>query len=179
MREYYGQVLQSAQWIKKSKLDKIYRVQSKCIRIITKRETLCSSYSTTTCYLWTMYRLNRRGMYIDSIVTRENLRSENRIQFKCPFTKIVKIRKSSFYRGVDIWNSLKYNTIGLKTRKDLSLYYETPLIVIDTGFLTYTSGIIVNLYKIVTYYSLPSRSFFCTYVIDPWKNTVLVKRFLK
>ena len=35
------------------------------------------------------------------------LRSEEKIKFKCPFTNIAKIKKSSFYRGVDLWNSLK------------------------------------------------------------------------
>ena len=54
-----------------------------------------------------MYRLSKVGRYIDHDVHRENLRSENKIKFKCPFTKVAKIRKSPFYRGVDLWNSLK------------------------------------------------------------------------
>ena len=54
-----------------------------------------------------MYRYSRNEKFIDMNVNRENLRSTNKIKFQCPFTKIVKIRKSPFYRGVDLWNSLR------------------------------------------------------------------------
>ena len=45
--------------------------------------------------------------FIDHTMYRENLHSENKVKFHCPFTRISKIRKSPFYRGVDLWNSLK------------------------------------------------------------------------
>ena len=54
-----------------------------------------------------MYRLSKNEKFIDHSFRRENLRSENKLKFICPFTRIVKIRKSPFYRGVDLWNSLK------------------------------------------------------------------------
>ena len=55
-----------------------------------------------------MYRYSKNEPFIDSTVSQKNLRSENKIKFKCPFIKKTsQIRKSPFYRGVDLWNSLK------------------------------------------------------------------------
>ena len=34
------------------------------------------------------------------------LRSENKVKIKSKFTKITKVQKSPFYRGVSLWNSL-------------------------------------------------------------------------
>ena len=79
-----------------------------------KETVLCKTYnleslqrSRDTQLVCTMYRLSRNDLYVDQNVYRENLRSEQKIKFKCPFTKIARIRKSPFYRGVDLWNSLK------------------------------------------------------------------------
>ena len=35
-----------------------------------------------------------------------SFRIENKVKL-CPFTRITKIKESPFYRGVDLWNSLK------------------------------------------------------------------------
>ena len=127
---------------KKSKLDKIDRVQSKCIRIIencydkklcVKEEILCNRFKIEPLkkrrdiqLACTMYRLSRKSMYIDSTVTRVNLRSENKIKFNCPFTKIVKIRKSPFYRGVDLWNSLKVQHHRAENKKRFKSLLRNP-----------------------------------------------------
>ena len=66
-----------------------------------------------------MYRLCKFDRYIDHSVNRENLRSENKIKFKCAFTKVSKIRKSPFYRGVDLWNSLKIQHHRAENKKRL------------------------------------------------------------
>ena len=108
---------------KKSKIDKIDKIQSKCIRIIEncynatdreKESVLCSRYNLDSLQnrrdvqlACTMFRLSKNDLYVDHSVLRENLRSEDKIKFICPFTRVVKIRKSPFYRGVDLWNSLK------------------------------------------------------------------------
>ena len=108
---------------KKSKLEKVDRVQSKCIRVIencydvlsrAKESVLCTSFKIESLQrrrdiqlACTMYRLSKNENYIDYGIRRGNLRSENKIKFICPFTKIVKIRKSPCYRGVDLWNTLK------------------------------------------------------------------------
>ena len=108
---------------KKSKLDKVDRVQSKCIQIIENSHDVQSrEKETDLCTMFrieplqkrheiqlacAMYRLSRNDRYIDHDTRRENLRSANKLRFKCPFTKVVKIRKSPFHRGVDLWNSLK------------------------------------------------------------------------
>ena len=74
----------------------------------------------------TMYRLSRNDLYIEHSVYRENLRSEDKIEFKCPFTKIVKIRKSPFYRGVDLWNSLKVQHHRAENKKRFKTLLKNP-----------------------------------------------------
>ena len=66
-----------------------------------------------------MYRLSRNGLYIDQNVYRENHRSEYKIKFKCPFTKIVMSGKALFIGGggVDPWNSLKVEHLRAETKK--------------------------------------------------------------
>ena len=113
---------------KKSKIDKIDKIQSKCIRIIEnyynatdreKESVLCSRYNLDSLQnrrdvqlACTMFRLSKNDLYVDHSVLRENLRSEDNIKLICPFTQVVKIRKSTFYRGVDFWNSLKVQHHG-------------------------------------------------------------------
>ena len=106
----------------KKKLDNIDKIQSRCIRIIEncydvakkeKETVLCVMYNIDSLQnrrdiqlACAMFRLSKVDRFIDRSAHRENLRSENKIKCICPFTKIVKIRKSPFYRGVDIWNSM-------------------------------------------------------------------------
>ena len=120
---------------KKTKLDKIDKVQSKCICIIEncynitdreKESVLCTRYNLDSLqnrrdvqYLaCTMYRLSNKDLYVDYNEPRENLRSEGKVKFICSFTRLAKIRKSPFYRGVDLWNSLKvqYHRAENKTK---------------------------------------------------------------
>ena len=128
---------------KKSKVGKIDKIQSKCIRIIEncydvqKREkeaVLCKVYNLDTLQnrrdmqlACAMFRLSKNGMYIDHPVYRENLRSEEKIKFICPFTKIMKIRKSPFYRGVDLWNSLRIEHHRAENKKRFKILLKTPL----------------------------------------------------
>ena len=46
-------------------------------------------------------------MYIDKTLRRDNMRSEGKIKFIRPFTRVSKVRASTFYRGVDLWKSLR------------------------------------------------------------------------
>ena len=101
---------------KKSKIDKIDKIQSKCIRVIenchdvSEREqetVICSRYKLDSRDIQLACTMFRYDHYIDHTVYRKNLRSENKIKFNCQFTKVAKIRKSPFYRGVELWNSLK------------------------------------------------------------------------
>ena len=55
----------------------------------------------------TMYKLSKFDRFIDRTMYRDNLRSEQKVKCICPFTRKAKFRKSPFYRGVDLWNSLK------------------------------------------------------------------------
>ena len=54
-----------------------------------------------------MNRYSRINSCVVHTVNKENLTSQNKIQIECLFTKISKNRKSPFYTGVDLWNSLK------------------------------------------------------------------------
>ena len=118
---------------KKVKIDKIDRIQSKCIRIIenchikTDRKDeliLSSNYELTALQQRRdmqlgsiMYRCSKNSMYIDHTVNRENLRSTGKIKFTCPFTKVSKIRNSPFYRGVDLWNTLRVDHHRAENKK--------------------------------------------------------------
>ena len=116
--EYCNFLLNSG---KKCKLDKIDKVQSKCLRIIEncyytgdhkKENVLCKDYNIDSLQrrrdiACLMYMFSKREYCIDSNVKRSILRSEKKIKFVCPFTRVSKIRKSPFYRGVDLWNKLR------------------------------------------------------------------------
>ena len=80
---------------KKLKLDKVDRVQSKCIRIIensydvssrAKEVDLCTAFRIVSLQkrrdiqlACTMYRLSRNDRFVDHEAGRENLRSANKL----------------------------------------------------------------------------------------------------
>ena len=108
---------------KKLKCEKIDNIQSKCLRIIEycnnksdrkKEDVLINEYKIPSLQsrrhmqlACIMYRYIRNVLFTDGTKNRENLRSEGKIRFRCIFSKVAKIRNSPFYRGVDLWNSLK------------------------------------------------------------------------
>ena len=118
---------------KKSKLGKIDKIQTKCIRIIEnchnlldpeKESIMCTRYNLDSLQnrrdiqlACTMYRLSKREMYVDHNVCRENSRSENKIKFVCPFTRVSKNKNSPFYRGVDLWNTLTVEQHRAESKK--------------------------------------------------------------
>ena len=128
---------------KKSKIDKVDKVQSKCIRIIenchdvysrAKEAKLCERFNIDLLQrrrdiqlACTMFRLSKNESFIDQEIKRENLRSENKLKFICPFTKIEKIRKSPFYRGVDLWNTLKVEHHRAENKKRFKLLLKNSL----------------------------------------------------
>ena len=128
---------------KKSKIDKVDKVQSKCIRIIenchdvysrAKETELCARFNIEPLQhrrdiqlACTMFRLSKNERFIDHENKRENLRSENKVKFVCPVTKIEKIRKSPFYRGVDLWNTLKVDHHRAENKKRFKLLLKNSL----------------------------------------------------
>ena len=128
---------------KKLKVEKIDKIQSKCMRIIencsdkTQRKDeniLCSDYNLSSLQYCRnmqlgciMYKYSKNALYVDNTVNRENLRSEGKIKFKCPFTKISRIRSSPFYRGVDLWNSLKVEHHRAENKKRFKTLLSTTL----------------------------------------------------
>ena len=74
-----------------------------------------------------MFRLSKNSKFVDDEIKRENLRSENKIKFHCPFTKVEKIRKSPFYTGVDLWNTLRVEHHRAKNQKRFKSLLKTCL----------------------------------------------------
>ena len=127
---------------KKQKVERVDKIQSKCVRIIencydvskrAKEDVLCKTYNIESLQdrrdiqlACSMYRLSKLDRFIDHTVNRENLRSENKIKFSCPFTKISKIRNSPFYRGVDLWNSLRVQHHRAENKKRFKYLLKNP-----------------------------------------------------
>ena len=139
--EYCSFIFESG---KKVKIDTIDKIQSKCLRIIEScskenrerdESVLCLKYKLSTLHQRRkmqlgsiMYRYSRNELFVDTVVNRENLRSANKIKIKCTYTKMANIRKSPFYRGVDLWNSLKVEHHRAENKKRFkTLLTETLL----------------------------------------------------
>ena len=54
-----------------------------------------------------------------------HLRSENKIKFVCPFTRVSKIKNSPFYRGVDLWNTLTVEQHRAENKKKFKNLLKT------------------------------------------------------
>ena len=57
-------------------------------------------------HLALMYRLSKIDLYIDHARPEIALRSRNKVKFKIPKTKLTKVLKSPYYRGVTLWDML-------------------------------------------------------------------------
>ena len=57
-------------------------------------------------HLSLMYRISTVESYIDVFRPGSNLRSRNKIRFAVPATRLTKVIKSPFYRGVSLWDRL-------------------------------------------------------------------------
>ena len=57
-------------------------------------------------HLFLMYRLSKIETYIDTDRPEIVLRSRDKIKFRTPVTKLMKVMKSPYYRGVSLWDML-------------------------------------------------------------------------
>ena len=53
-----------------------------------------------------MYRMSKIDSYLDKDRPEVALRSRNKIKFRTPVTKLTKVMKSPYYRGVSLWDML-------------------------------------------------------------------------
>ena len=53
-----------------------------------------------------MFRLSNVESYLDTTRPAINLRSRNKVKFNVPTTKLTRVLKSPFYRGVSLWDRL-------------------------------------------------------------------------
>ena len=67
-------------------------------------------------HLSLMYRLSSIDSYLDTSRPGINLRSRNKIKFSVPVTKLTKVKKSPFYRGVSLWDRLMVKTQRATTK---------------------------------------------------------------
>ena len=82
-------------------------------RIIETEQSLENRYNIVPLkerrkrhHLSLMYRLSSIDQYLESRRPAVNLRSRNKIKFLVPTTKLTKVIKSPFYRGVSLWDML-------------------------------------------------------------------------
>ena len=64
-----------------------------------------------------MFNQSQNVENIDSYRPDRTLRSCDKIKLKCNFTRITKIQKSPFYRGVSLWDSLPKELQKEQSRK--------------------------------------------------------------
>ena len=123
----------------KYELDYLDTVQKRAIRIIKfgngteiHNEEIERKYSLTKLYmrrrihhLALMYRLSDIESYIDSTRPNIDLRSRNKIKFRTDVTKLTKVMRSPYYRGMTLWDGLTENvqraTTKVKFKRLLSL----------------------------------------------------------
>ena len=100
-----------------SVLDLLDRIQDRAIKLIdngqvnnTVIENVYAIESLRmrrkTHHLSLMYRLSRIDSYIDLARLEMDLRSRNKIKFSMAKTKLTKVMKSPYYRGVSLWDML-------------------------------------------------------------------------
>ena len=101
----------------KRELEMLDKVQARAIRPIRYGDA--SSVSMERVYsiiplrerrrkhhLSLMYRLSKIETYIDTDRPEIVLRSRDKIKFQTPVTKLTKVMKSPYYRGVSLWDML-------------------------------------------------------------------------
>ena len=98
-------------------LDLLDRIQDRALRLIGRGQienmAVGNAYNIEPLrarrrkhHLSLMYRLSKIDLYIDSVRPEIELRSRNKIKFSTAKTKLTKVMKSPYYRGVSLWDML-------------------------------------------------------------------------
>ena len=96
-----------------NRIDKIERIHDKLIRTIEYKgntgkrddiDVLRKEYNIESLSI--MYKESLEEENIDRYRLDRILRSRKKVKIKTPFTRITKIQKSPFYRGITLWNEL-------------------------------------------------------------------------
>ena len=115
-------------------IDKLDRLQSRTIRSIEyclnveKRKDLPELYHRYNLepldirrkrnLLKLMYNESKQDINIDMYRPRMELRSSKRVQMNHTFTRLSKIQKSPYYRGLTLWDKLPKELQLVDSRKD-------------------------------------------------------------
>ena len=101
----------------KYELDLLDRIQDRALRLIGRGQpnnrAIEDIYNFEPLkakrrkhHLALMYRLSKNGLYLDTARPKIALRSRNKVKFTTAKTKLTKVMKSPFYRGVTLWEML-------------------------------------------------------------------------
>ena len=106
-----------------NKIDKLERIQDRIVRTIEFKHTaenrenidklkyniekLCVRRKQNLLKI--MFGQSRNEMNIDSYRPERILRSRNKVKLKSKFTRINKIQKSPYYRGIILWDTIPQN----------------------------------------------------------------------
>ena len=101
----------------KYELDLLDRIQDRALRLIGRGQpnnrAIEDIYNFEPLkarrrkhHLALMYRLSKNGLYLDTVRPKIALRSRNKVKFTTAKTKLTKVMKSPFYRGVTLWEML-------------------------------------------------------------------------
>ena len=75
-------------------------------------------------YLALMYRHSRSASNLRVKCPDVNLRSNNKLRFKIKTTKLTKVQKSPYYRGVSLWDHLPDEVQRATTKSLLNTFQE-------------------------------------------------------
>ena len=101
----------------KRELDLLDKIQERALTIIGRGqinnkevETMYALEPLVTRrrkhHLYLMYRLSKIGTYLDENRPEIILRNKNKIKFRTAYTRLTKVLKSPYYRGLTLWDML-------------------------------------------------------------------------
>ena len=102
----------------KCEVDRLDRIQDRALKVIGRGQldnaAIENAYNIESLkarlrkhHLALMYRLSKTGLYVDTIRPEIELRSRHKIQFSVTKTKLTKVMKSPYYRGVSLCDMLR------------------------------------------------------------------------
>ena len=135
--------LREAIWMiasNKNKTDQLARIQKRAVKIIDRARHKDLSYNELLNmydiedlgvrrkkhHLSVMFRQSHDTNNLDSYRPETNLRSNLKIRFKNKITRLTKVQRSPYYRGITLWDRLpvavQKATTKVKFKCDLSRY---------------------------------------------------------
>ena len=124
----------------KNKTEQLARIQKRAVKIIDQARHKDLSYNELfnlyniedlgmrrkKHHLSVMFRQSRDKDNLESYRPDIDLRSNSKVRFKSKITKLTKVQKSPYYRGITLWDRLpvavQRATTKVKFKRDLSMH---------------------------------------------------------